>query len=73
MTQVSAHRKATLSVASDLLNAVRLLAGSDTVTNTEADRLCQSVGLAENKYARLSASQSVSVVDVAIYIASNGV
>jgi len=73
MTQTSAHRKATLAVATDLLNAVRRLAGGDTVTNAEADRLCRSVGLTENKYVTLSPQRSVSVVDVAIHIANNGV
>jgi len=73
MTQVSARRKATITVAGDLLNAVRRLAGGDTVTNYEADRLCQSVGVTENKYARLSPKNTVSVIDVAIYLASKGV
>lgn len=73
MTQVSAHRKATMTVASDLLNAVRRLAGGDTVTPDEADRLCRSVGVTDSKYARQSARQAVNVVDLAIYLANRGV
>lgn len=73
MTQTSAHRKATMSVASDLLNAVRRLAGSDTVTNAEADRLCRSVGVHDNRFATLAPDRTVSVVDVAVHLANRGV
>lgn len=62
-----------MTVASDLLTAVRRLACSEYLTNAEADHLCRSVGVASNKYATLPPTRTVSVVDVAIHLASKGV